>query len=168
MKRYLVYTTDDLRMRSIDPTRFYTPAPHQNRRFADPVEKVGLAAQDSVGPEDIVGETLIGVPAWNAPVVRAVTDRYAAQTGIDLTPDHEALNLSMAFSLVASTGGVALMPLYARNLMPKSVVSRPIRGAPPMIDLVLGYNEANTSPQLKFLLSKVEDLKFRVSGPQSN
>jgi LysR family hca operon transcriptional activator len=127
-----------------------------------------LAAQDSVSPEEIIGETLIGVPAWNAPVVRAVTDRYAALTGIDLTPDHEALNLSMAFSLVASTGGVALMPLYARNLMPNSVVSRPIRGAPPMIDLVLGFIEANASPQLKFLLSKVEDLKFRVSGLQSN
>jgi LysR family hca operon transcriptional activator len=33
---------------------------------------------------------------------------------------------------------------------------------------VLGYNEANTSPLLKFLLSKVEDLKFRVSSPQSS
>jgi LysR family transcriptional regulator, hca operon transcriptional activator len=28
---------------------------------------------------------------------------------------------------------------------------------------VIGYNEANTSPLLKFLLSKVDDLKFRVS-----
>src|SRR5271156_5830730 len=99
-----------------------------------------LAAQDSISPEEIVGETLIGVPAWNAPQLRAVTDRYAAQTGIDLTPDHEMLNMSMGFSLVASTGGVALMPLYARNLMPNSVVSRPIRGAPPMIDLMLGYS----------------------------
>ena len=78
------------------------------------------------------------------------------------------INMSMDFSLVASTGGVALMPLYARNLMPNSVVCRPIRGAPPMIDLVLGYNEANTSPLLKFLLSKVEDLKFRVSALQSS
>jgi hypothetical protein len=26
-------------------------------------------------------------------------------------------------------GGVALMPLYARNLVPNSVVSPPIRGA---------------------------------------
>ena len=33
-----------------------------------------------------------------------------------------------------------------------------------MIDLVLGYNEANTPPLLKFLLSKAEDLKFRVSA----
>jgi LysR family hca operon transcriptional activator len=139
-----------------DPLIVVMPADHR------------LATQDSISPEEIVGETLIGVPAWNAPQLRAVTDRYAAQTGIDLTPDHEMLNMSMGFSLVASTGGVALMPLYARNLMPNSVVSRPIRGAPPMIDLVLGYNEANTSPLLKFLLSKVEDLKFRVSALQSS
>ena len=127
-----------------------------------------LAAQDSVSPEEIADETLIGSPAWNAPQIRAVTDRYGAQTGIDLTPDHEALNLSMAFSLMVSTGGVCLMPLYVRNLMPNSVVSRPIRGAPPTIDLVLGYSEANTSPMLKFLLSRVEDLKFRVSALQAN
>lgn len=138
-----------------DPLFVVMPADHR------------LAAQESVSPNEIVGETLIGVPAWNAPQLRAVTECYAAQTGIDLTPDHEMLNMSMGFSLVASTGGVALMPLYARNLMPNSVVCRPIRGAPPMIDLVLGYNEANTSPLLKFLLSKVEDLKFRVSALQS-
>jgi LysR family hca operon transcriptional activator len=35
-----------------------------------------------------------------------------------------------------------------------------------MIDLSLGYNEANTSPLLKALLSKVEELKFRVARMQ--
>ena len=58
---------------------------------------------------------------------------------------------------------MVLLPLYAQNLLPKTVVSRPIHGAPPMVDLVIGYNEANTSPLLKFLLSKVDELKFRVS-----
>ena len=139
-----------------DPLIVLMPADHR------------LAAQESVSPEEIVGETLIGVPAWNAPELRAVTDRYAAQIGIDLTPDHEALNMSMGFSLIVSTGGIGLLPLYARNLLPKSVVSRPLRGAPPMIDLVLGYNEANASPQLKFLLSKVDELKFRVSAQHSD
>ena len=40
------------------------------------------------------------------------------------------------------------MPLYARNLLPPTVVSRPLAGAPPTIDLSLGYNEANTLPLL--------------------
>jgi LysR family transcriptional regulator, hca operon transcriptional activator len=52
--------------------------------------------------------------------------------------------------------------MYAQNFLPKTVVSRPIRGTPPMIDLVIGYNETNKSPLLKFLLSKVDELKFRV------
>jgi len=32
-----------------------------------------------------------------------------------------------------------------------------------MVDLVVGYNEANRSPLLKFLLSKLDELKFRVA-----
>jgi LysR family transcriptional regulator, hca operon transcriptional activator len=124
-----------------------------------------LAAQDAIRVKDILGGTLIGVPKATSPVLRAVTDAYAAQHGLDLTPHHEVDNLSMAFSMIASTKGIGLFPLYARNLLPASVVSRPIRGAPPMIDLCIGYNTANTSPLLKFLLSKTEDLKFRVSNP---
>jgi hypothetical protein len=41
----------------------------------------------------------------------------------------------MAVSQVASTGGIALMPLYARNLLPPTVISRPLAGVPPTIDL---------------------------------
>ena len=76
--------------------------------------------------------------------------------------DHQAENLSMAISLVASTRGVSVLPLYVRNLMPTTLTCRPLRGAPG-IDLVLGYNESNTSPLLQFVLSRVEDLKHRVA-----
>jgi LysR family transcriptional regulator, hca operon transcriptional activator len=122
-----------------------------------------LAARTSIRPQDIKGETFIGVSAIRAPTLWAVIDDYARRTGIALKPKQQAENLTMAISLVASTGGIALLPLYAKNLLPKTVISRPIQGAPPMVDLVLGYNEANTSPLLKFLLSKVDELKFRVS-----
>jgi LysR family hca operon transcriptional activator len=122
-----------------------------------------LAARASIRPQDIAGETFIGVSATRAPTLKAVIDDYAKRTGMALKSDHQAENLAMAISLVASTGGVSLLPLYAQNLLPKTVVSRPIQGAPPMVDLVIGYNEANTSPLLKFLLTKVDELKFRVS-----
>jgi LysR family transcriptional regulator, hca operon transcriptional activator len=78
-------------------------------------------------------------------------------------PDHQAENLAMAISLVASTGGIGLFPLYAQNLLPKTIVVRPIRGAPPTVDLVIGYHEANTSPLLKSILARVDDLKLRVA-----
>ena len=122
-----------------------------------------LATRSSIRPQDIAGEVFIGTSATRAPTLRAAIDEYAKRTGIALKPQHQAENIAMAISLVASTGGVSLLPLYAQNLLPKTVVSRPIQGAPPMVDLVVGYNEANTSPLLKFLLSKVDELKFRVA-----
>ena len=122
-----------------------------------------LTARNSIRPQDIAGEVFIGVSATRAPTLRAAIEDYAKHSGVALKPKHQAENIAMAISLVASTGGVCLVPLYAQNLLPKTVVSRPIQGAPPMVDLVIGYNEANTSPLLKSLLSKVDALKFRVA-----
>jgi LysR family hca operon transcriptional activator len=52
------------------------------------------------------------------------------------------------------------MPLYARNLTPPTVISRALAGVAPMIDLSLGYNQANTSPLLKTIVSRIGELKF--------
>jgi LysR family hca operon transcriptional activator len=124
-----------------------------------------LTARSSIRLQDIAGQTFIGVSPIRAPTLWSVINDYVKPVGVK--PDHQAENLAMAISLVASTGGISLLPLYAQNLLPKTVVSRPIQGAPPMVELVIAYNEANTSPLLKFLLSKVDELKFRVSGKDS-
>jgi LysR family hca operon transcriptional activator len=82
---------------------------------------------------------------------------------VALKPSYDAENLSSAMSLVASTGGVTLLPLYARNLLSPAVVIRPLHGQPPTIDLVMGYNRANTSPLLKRFLARADELVARVS-----
>jgi LysR family hca operon transcriptional activator len=69
--------------------------------------------------------------------------------------------MAMAISLVASTGGLALMPAYAEQLLPPSVVSRPLKGEVPTIDVAVGYSESNTSPILKLFLSRLDDLADR-------
>ena len=121
-----------------------------------------LTSNDAIRVHDIAGETFIGV-SNTAPVLRAVIDEYLKRSGIDITPDHEADNLSMAISLVASTRGVALLPIYAKNFLPWSVVSRPLEGEVPTIDLVVGHHRANTSSLLKLFLSRIDDLIARVS-----
>jgi LysR family hca operon transcriptional activator len=70
----------------------------------------------------------------------------------------------MAMSLVASTRGLALMPAYAKNLLPWSVVSRRLVGEAPTIDLAVGYSKANTSSILKLFLSRIEDLTAQISN----
>ena len=122
-----------------------------------------LTIRHAITAEDIAGEQLVGVPYDKSPALRTTTDAYGATLGIDLAPDHLVDNLSMAISLVASTGGIALMPLYARNLLPPSVVSRPLAGVAPVIDLSLGYNEANKSPLLRAIVSRISELKFATA-----
>jgi LysR family hca operon transcriptional activator len=121
-----------------------------------------LASHEAIHPQDIVGETFISV-SNTAPVVLRVIDDYLRRSGIAITPDHEADHLAMAMSLVASTRGVALLPAYARNLLPSSLISRPLQGDVPTIDLVVGYSKMNTSPILKLFLSRMDDLIARVS-----
>jgi LysR family transcriptional regulator, hca operon transcriptional activator len=116
-----------------------------------------LTARDSVRPKDFVGETFIG-GANKASVLRAVTDEYLRDSGLDIKVDHGVDNMAMAMSLVASTRGLALMPAYARNLLPESVVARPLRGEAPTIDIAVGYSKTNTSPILKLFLSRLDKL----------
>ena len=121
-----------------------------------------LAALNAIGPEDLVGGTFISV-ANNAPAVRAAIDDYLRCSGLDTSPHHEATSTYMAISLVVSTRGIALLPLYTQNFLPPSVTSRPLMGEAPMIDLALGYHKENDSPFLKLFLSRVDDLIDRVS-----
>jgi LysR family transcriptional regulator, hca operon transcriptional activator len=121
-----------------------------------------LAALKSVGLRDLVGETFVTV-SDTAPVLRVVIDNYLKRSRINITPAHEADHLAMGVSLIASTGGVGLLPAYARNFLPSSVTSRPLKGDTPTIELVFGYKKSNQSPILKLLLSRLDELVARVS-----
>jgi LysR family transcriptional regulator, hca operon transcriptional activator len=121
-----------------------------------------LAGHKAIDPHDLVGETFIGISEIPRSL-RAVVSDYLKRTGIELTPHLEIDNALMALSAVASTRGVALLPATAANFLTWSVVSRPLKGEPPTIDLVLGYHKANTSPILTTFLSKFDDLTAGIS-----
>jgi LysR family hca operon transcriptional activator len=120
-----------------------------------------LTRREAIHPSEFVGEIFIG-GSNKATVLRAVTEDYLRRCGLDIKLDHGVDNMAMAMSLVASTRGLALMPAYAENLLPRSVVSRPLKGEAPTIDLAVGYRKANTSPILKLFLSRLEELRAPV------
>src|ERR1700731_4397277 len=122
-----------------------------------------LTSREAIHPREFVGEIFIG-GSNKATVLRAVTEDYLRRSGLDIKLDHGVDNMAMAMSLVASTRGLALMPAYAKNLLPWSVVSRPLEGEAPTIDLAVGYSNANTSPILKLFLSRIEELTDRISS----
>jgi LysR family hca operon transcriptional activator len=125
-----------------------------------------LATRETIDPRDLLGEIFVSV-SDTAPVLRAVIDNYLKRSGINIAPVHEVDHLAMAMSLIASTRGVALLPAYAENFLPRSVTSRPLQGDTPTIDLVVGYNKENHSPILKLLLSRLDELVASVSRKAS-
>jgi LysR family hca operon transcriptional activator len=120
-----------------------------------------LTARESIHPRELSGEIFIG-GSNKASVLRRVTEEYLRREGLSIRLDHGVDNLAMAMSLVASTRGLALMPAYAKNLLPWSVVSRPLAGDAPTIDLAVGYSKANRSSVLKVFLSRLGELRSKV------
>ena len=116
-----------------------------------------LTERATIRPGDFAGEPFI-MATNKAKVLHQVILKYLKDKAIEVAPEHGVDNLAMAMSLVASTRGLALMPEYANNLLPWSVVSRPLEGEAPTIDLVIGYSKSNTSAVLKLFLSRADEL----------
>jgi LysR family transcriptional regulator, hca operon transcriptional activator len=117
-----------------------------------------LTAREAVRPQDFMGEIFIA-GSNKATVLRATTEDFLRRSGVDIRLDYGVDNLAQAMSLVASTRGLALLPAYAKNLLPGSVVSRPLEGEAPTIELAVGYSKSNTSPILKLFVSRLQELR---------
>lgn len=122
-----------------------------------------LASRKKIRPEDLVREIYVS-SARTSPVLQSAITDYASSAGIILNARYEGENISSAMSLVASTGGVTLVPLYAQNMLAPNVVARALEGVPPTVDLSLGYSETNCSPLLRRLLSRADELVENVQN----
>jgi LysR family transcriptional regulator, hca operon transcriptional activator len=133
-----------------EPFEIYLPKDHP------------LAKKTSVSLQEVAGETFLSISgtalsaSGRPPALRLAIDRYLKKSGVNIKPRHEVDNLGAVMSLIVSTGGVALLPAYAKTFLPSSVTTRPLRGLTPKIDLSVGYREANDSPVLKLFLSRIK------------
>ncbi len=120
-----------------------------------------LTSRKKMRPHDLASQIYVS-SSRTSPVLESVIQHYASSVGITLKAGYEGENLPSAMSLVTSTGGVTLIPLYAQNMLTPNVVARALDGVPPTIDLVLGYSNANTNPLLLRLLSRADELVANV------
>jgi LysR family transcriptional regulator, hca operon transcriptional activator len=121
-----------------------------------------LAARKAVHPRDFVDATFIGISQIPR-VLRAVVNDYLCRCGVEIVPHLEIDNFAMAISLVTSTRGVALLPASIKDVLPRSIVSRPLSGERPTVDLMVGYRPDNDSPILRVFLNKLEAALVRMA-----
>lgn len=122
-----------------------------------------LASRKKIRPQDLAREIYVSA-ARTSPVLQAVIQDYASRVGIALKARYEGENISSAMSLVASTGGVTLVPLYAQNMLAPNVVARALDGGTPTIDLTMGYSRDNPSHVLRRILARADELVASVQN----
>ena len=116
-----------------------------------------LAARSEIDPRELDGVSFVGYT--DTPhVLRGVVDRYLREHEVTVSPSHSLDGFATGISLVASTGGLTLLPAYVEPLLPRSVVSRPLVGQPPTIEIAAGYRADNQSPVLESFLENIEQL----------
>jgi LysR family transcriptional regulator, hca operon transcriptional activator len=97
------------------------------------------------------------------PVLHRVIRDFISEQGIRPSQTYEAENLSMVFSLIASIGGISLLPEYAFRLCPPTVAAVWLALEPPMIDLALAYHPDNRSDVLRTFVRHCERLTTAAS-----
>jgi LysR family hca operon transcriptional activator len=86
-----------------------------------------------------------------ASVLRVITEDYLRRSGLDIKLDHGGGQSGDGHV----PGRIHPRARADARLLPSSLVSRPLEGEAPTIDLVVGYHKANTSPILRMFLYKI-------------
>src|ERR1700760_896442 len=141
--------TDDIEFRTLIEEHFkvFLPSRHP------------LAANQKITLQEIAREKFISVSgtalsiSGKQPALRRTIDRFLLENRTEIRPSYEVDNLGGVMSLIASTGGVAILPVYAKTFLPDAVVTRPLEGGGPKIDLSIGYRKRNNSSILQLFLS---------------
>lgn len=114
-----------------------------------------LAALSEIDPAALGDFPFIGYT--DTPhVLRGIVERYLRERGVTVSTSHFLDSFATGISLVASTGGLTLLPAYVEKLLPRSVVSRPLAGPSPVIEIAAGYRADNPSPVLRSFLGNID------------
>lgn len=114
-----------------------------------------LAALSEIDPAALGDFPFIGYT--DTPhVLRGIVERHLRERGVIVSTSHFLDSFATGISLVASTGGLTLLPAYVEKLLPRSVVSRPLAGPSPVIEIAAGYRADNPSPVLRSFLGNID------------
>ncbi|QAY75848.1 LysR substrate-binding domain-containing protein [Sphingosinicella sp. BN140058] len=116
-----------------------------------------LAARREIDPRAIDPQEFIGY-SDTPHVLRGIVERYFRERGLAMAASHHLDSYATGISLVASTKGVTLLPAYVQALLPASLVSRPLAGNGPVIEIAAGYRADNPSPVLAVFLRNIDRL----------
>ena len=125
-----------------------------------------LARSAKIQPKRLHLLPQIGTDASFSGALSELTEAYLHRHGVQAGEIQASSNILMSMNLVAGCFGYALLPAYAETFTPRTVVSRPLVGTAPTIDLIMACaNDENArSPVLLTLMALVRDAMARPDG----
>lgn len=135
----------------VEPVRLFLRADHP------------LAAAAHVVPEQLDRLRFVAVDRDYAHALHNVTTAYLAEHGIEPEEELASSNVLMSMNLVAGSFDYTLLPAYAETFSPRNVVSRPLVGGDPQLELIMATprEEENCSEAVRCLLGLVRELSIR-------
>jgi len=106
-----------------------------------------LAGYEAIDPHDVRARRLSACRRRSR--IAVVIDDFLKRLNLDIKPDTSRQSRHGNVMVAVDTRH-RFLPAYARNFLPWSVISRPIKGDAPTIDLVIGHHRANASPTLNY------------------
>ena len=122
-------------------------------------EDHALASLSGISPADLNHAAHVSTDPSYSGALRQVTDEYLARHEVKVGEVQISSNILTSMNLVAGGFGFALLPAYAETFSPRNVVSRPVLGSAPTIDLIMAHakDEHGVTPALSTLLELVRN-----------
>jgi DNA-binding transcriptional LysR family regulator len=112
-----------------------------------------LARRTRVALSALVDEPLVLVPRETVPLVHEAVLKACRDAGFVPRVSHEADHLQMILGIVATVGGVALVPAAAQEVAQPGVVLRSLGPPPPRLATAIAWRQDDPSPQVADLVS---------------
>jgi LysR family hca operon transcriptional activator len=138
----------------VDPVVAVIPAKHP------------LAKLERIPVSRLAELPLIGIPRDAAAIMRGLTARIAAQSGVSFQPGPETDGITSTLAAVGAGLGFSFLPGYAERIKPLDVEVRPLEmDNPPEIELYVAYRKDDSHPGLQAFLALLRQL---VCAPQAS
>ena len=127
-----------------------------------------LAKLKRIALKDLADLPFVAISRDVAPQLHQLVDKLASEAGVQFRRSVETEDLLSTVITVGTANGFALLPHYVEDILPKTVVVRPLDITPtPTGELVAAYRKGNSHASLHLFLDKLRECFNTAEGKAS-
>lgn len=150
-----------LRLPVADPALAYEVALTERLMAVMPANHP-LAQEAEVDITALAAFPFLRISPEHAGGLHGIVEGYLRDHKVEVTTAQDVDNVMTMMTLVGLGTGFALLPDYVAHLLFRNVVTRPLKGNPPWVDLVMVWRRDNHAPELATFRALVNETLGRA------